>query len=385
MIVVVVGLGTMLGKMLAESGGAGVIADGLVRALGARRLDWAVLLAAFVVGLPVFFAVGLVLLAPLVFSLARSTGLPILKLALPLLAGLAVCHTLVPPHPGPVIAVSQLQADMGLTIGWAVLVGLPTAALVGPVLARLLCRSLTISPGGLGAQLQPSQPPLRPPSWGTSVSTILLPVVLMLLGTAAQMGLPAQNPWRSWTDFLASPLVAMLAAVLVSLITFGRWCGFRSPQILRFTEECVGPAATVFLVVGAGGGFSKVLDAAGVDEVLADWGRGLSLSPLLLGWLVGAALRVAVGSATVAITMASAILAPIIATHPEINRELLVVALGAGTIAVSHLNDGGFWFVKEYFGLSVLETFRTWTLMVTLASVVALALVFVCDSLSRAL
>jgi GntP family gluconate:H+ symporter len=383
LIVVVVGLGTMLGKMLAESGGAMVLSHGLIRVLGERWLDWAVLLAAFIIGLPVFFAVGLVLLAPVVFSLARTTGAPILKLGLPLLAGLAVCHTFVPPHPGPVVAVGQLGADMGATIGWAILVGLPTAALVGPVFARALEGRLEVAMGGLGAQLQPSTPPGRLPGWGTSAFTVLLPVLLMLFATATELGLEETSRWRRWAGFLGSPLVAMLAAVLLSLVTFGVRCGFNRAQLLRFTDDCVGPAASIFLVVGAGGGFSKVLDVAGVDEVLAGWGRGLSLSPLVLAWLVAAALRIAVGSATVAITMASAIVAPVAAAHPDVNRELLVVALGAGTIILSHLNDGGFWFVKEYFGLTVPQTFRTWTLMVTLASGIALGLVLLLDFLLR--
>ncbi|MCC7374027.1 MAG: hypothetical protein IT581_05195 [Verrucomicrobiales bacterium] len=377
LIVVVVGLGTMLGKMLSESGGAQVIADGLTRGLGAKRLDWAIVLAAFVVGLPVFFAVGLVLLAPLVFTLARGTGQPLLRLAIPLLAGLSICHTLVPPHPGPVVAVGRLGADMGLTILLSVAVGLPTALVTGPCLARLLARRMTIPLAGLGAQTATPHTDKRRPGLGISLVTILMPVGLMLLATIAGVVLPEAHPRRDAFAFLGTPLVAMLAAVLLSLATFGRRCGFTSAEILKFTEECVGPAASIFLVVGAGGGFSKVLDTAGVDDAIAAWGGHLSLSPLILSWLIGAALRISVGSATVAITMASAIIAPIAATRPDIRPELLVVALASGSLALSHFNDGGFWFVKEYFGLTVAQTFRTWTLMITLASVFALGLVLI--------
>jgi GntP family gluconate:H+ symporter len=381
LIVVVVGLGTMLGRLLAESGGAASIAHRLVASLGVRRLDWAVFLAAFVVGMPVFFAVGLVLLIPVVFTLARTSGTPMLRLALPLLAGLSVCHTLVPPHPGPVVAVAKLGADMGGTILWAVAIGLPTAAIAGPLLATVLGRWITVAPGGLGAQLQATQPPPRPAGWAVSLGTILLPVLLMLVATLAVTTLPKDHPGLPRAGFLGSPLVAMLLAVLVAIFTLGRRCGFSGAQVLEFTEKCLGPAASIFLVVGAGGGFSKVLDAAGVDDAIAAWGRGLALSPLLLGWLVAAALRVAVGSATVAITLASAIVAPVAASHPGTHLELLVVALGAGTLALSHLNDGGFWFVKEYFGLTVAQTFRTWTVMVTLASVIALGFVLLADAL----
>lgn len=381
LIVVVVGLGTMLGRLLAESGGAVSIANALVNLLGVRRLGWAVLVAAFVVGMPVFFAVGLVLLIPVVFTLARTTGTPMLRLALPLLAGLSVCHTLVPPHPGPVVAVQKLGADMGWTILWSVIIGFPTAALVGPLLAGALSRRMTIAPGGLGAEMRSTQPPPRPAGWPVSLATILLPVALMLLSTAAVTLLPEGDPWRLRAGFLGSPLVAMLLAVLVALLTLGRHCGFSGAQVLKFTEDCLGPAASIFLVVGAGGGFSKVLDAAGIDDAIAAWGRDLALSPLLLGWLVAAALRVAVGSSTVAITLASAIVAPVAAAHPGTRPELLVVALGAGTLMLSHFNDGGFWFVKEYFGLTVSQTFRSWTVMVSLASVLALGLVLLADAI----
>ncbi|MBX3748222.1 MAG: gluconate:H+ symporter [Verrucomicrobiae bacterium] len=385
LIVVVVGLGTMLGRMLAESGGATVLAETLVRRMGPRRLPWAVLFASFLVAFPVFFAVGLVLLAPVVVGLARTTGTPMIRLALPLLAGLAVCHTLVPPHPGPVVAVGLLQADMGLTILWATVIGLPTAALCGPFLTRFLERGIPPAPAGLGARLQPTSTPARPPSPSIATLTILLPVGLMLLASGADLLLPAAHPARPWTAFAGAPLVAMLAAVLLSLHTFGTRCGFSRDQSLKFTEDCVGPAASIFLVVGAGGGFSRVLDVAGVDDALAGWGAQLALSPLLLAYVVAASLRVAVGSATVAITMASAIVAPVAAVHPDVRPELLVVALGAGTLTLSHFNDGGFWFVKEYFGLTVGQTFRTWTVMVTAASLVALALVLLADRILRTL
>lgn len=372
LIAVVVGLGTMLGKLLAESGGATVIAERCIRAFGERRLDWAILVAAFLVGMPVFFGVGLVLLVPVVFTLGAAARVPFLRLALPMLAALSVCHTLVPPHPGPVVAIGRLQADMGRTILWSVLVGFPTAILVGPLLARVLERHAAIAPGGLGAQFKPSRPPTRPPGFGISIATILLPVVLMLATTIAEIALPKTHVARPWIAFVGSPLIAMLLAVLVALVTFGFRAGFGAAETLRFLEDCLGPAAGIFLVVGAGGGFSKVLDGAGVDDAIAQWGKGLALSPLVLGWIVAALLRVAVGSATVAITMASAILAPIAETRPETSRELLVVAIAAGSLILSHVNDGGFWLVKEYFGLTIPQTLRTWTLMITLASGLAL-------------
>ena len=371
-IAVVVGLGTMLGKMLAESGGAEVIATTFIRVFGPSRLPWAILFIAFIVGLPVFFGVGVVLLIPIVFTLARQTKTPLLALGLPMVAGLSVAHGLVPPHPGPMVAIEKLGADAGKTILYATLIGLPTAIIAGPLFARFIVPRVSVELGGIGGKLLPLVAARPRPGFALTLFTILLPVLLMLAATIADVTLPKTAPARAWADFLGSPLVAMLAAVLFSFWSFGRACGFDRKQVLQFTEDCVGPAASILLVVGAGGGFSKVLDASGAARAIAELAQGLALSPLLLGWLVAAAIRVAVGSATVAITMAAAILAPIAAAHPGTNRELLVIALGAGSLVLSHLNDGGFWFVKEYLNLSVAQTLKTWTVLETIIAVVAL-------------
>jgi GntP family gluconate:H+ symporter len=195
----------------------------------------------------------------------------------------------------------------------------------------------------------------------------------MLMATAFNVsGLPRDHAAREWADFLGSPSVAMLIAVLVSFWTFGWNCGLSSAQILRFSEQCVGPAASIILVVGAGGGFSMVLTASGVGQAIAEMGSNIPVSPLLLGWVIAGLLRIAVGSATVAVMMAASLMGPILVTRPEINRELLVLAMGAGSLLLSHVNDGGFWFVKEYFGMTVPQTLRTWTVVETGISTVAI-------------
>jgi GntP family gluconate:H+ symporter len=378
-IAVVVALGTMLGKMLSESGGAEVIAARFIELLGHRRLPWTMLLVAFIVGLPVFFAVGLVLLIPIVYTLVRETKTPLLALGLPLVAGLSVAHGLVPPHPGPLAAIERLGADTGKTIFYATLVGLPTAIIGGPLFARFIGPRVPVEVGGLGAQLVSPARPAKVPGFAITLFTILLPVLLMLLATVAEVALDKENPARAWAAFLGSPLVALLVAVLFSFYSFGRKCGIGRNQILKFTDECVGPAAGIMLVVGAGGGFSKVIEASGAADAIAGWAKGSSLSPVLLGWLAAALVRVAVGSATVAITLGAAILAPVAGSHPETNREVLVIALGAGSLMLSHLNDGGFWFVKEYFNLTVAQTLKTWTVMETIMSVVGLVLVLLLE------
>jgi GntP family gluconate:H+ symporter len=380
-VAVVVGLGTMLGKMLAESGGAEAVARAFVRFFGEHRIHWTLVFVSFVVGLPVFFAVGLVLLVPIIFALAKETKRPLLFLGIPVAAGLAASHTLVPPHPGPMIAIATLGADVGKTILYAVVVGLPVAIIGGPIFGRFISRRIIPEPGGIGEKLVANTERVCAPGVGITLFTILLPVLLMVLATLADLTLPVNHRVRTIADFAGAPLTAMLIAVLFSFWSFGKRCGFRREQILRFTEDCVGPAATIFLVVGAGGGFSRVLQDSGTGKAIADVAQNLPISPLLLGWLVAALIRVAVGSATVSISMTAGLLAPIAAATAGLDLELLVVAISAGSLILSHLNDGGFWFVKEYYNLTVAQTLKSWTLMITIMSVMSLFIVLVLDAI----
>ena len=372
---VVVGLGMMLGKMLSESGGAHVIAQTFIRLLGERRLPWAMLIVAFVVGVPVLFSVGLVLLVPIVYAIARETNTPLMRVAIPLVAGLSVSQGFLPPHPGPMLAIEQIGADVGKTLLYGVLVGIPTAIVAGPIFGALVGSRMTVNLGHLGERHTKEVPSHQPPSFGLTLLTILLPVMLMLLSSLADLALPKANLWREWANFIGSPIIAMLLAVLLSIYTFGYSRGFNGKKILKFLEESVGPAAAILLIVGAGGGLSKMLERGGVGAAIADIVEHAKVSPLLLGWVVAASIRVAVGSATVAITMASAIMAPVAANTPGINRELLVLAMGAGSLFLSHVNDGGFWLVKESFNLTVPQTLKTWTVLETCIGLVALGLV----------
>lgn len=370
-IALVIGLGTVMGKLLAESGGALVVSRALVHALGERRLDWALMFSGFIIGLPVFFQVGLVLLAPVLFTLRRQTGTPLLRLGLPLVAGLSAAHGLVPPHPGPLAAIERLGADTGLTILYSLLVGVPVAILAGPIFCRVVTRYVEAEPGAMADQLTGTSTASRAPSLAATLLTILTPVLLMLLAAFAQAAM-TDGPARRWIAFAGSPLVAMLAATLLALITFGYVCGFDRGRLLRFAEESLPPIAGVLLVVGAGGGFGRVLDAAGVDTAISHAMGGMRLSPLVLGWVIASLLRVAVGSATVAVVTAASIMAPIVAPMPEVNKELLVVSIGAGSLIASHVNDGGFWLSKEYLNMSVLQTVGTWTVIETIIAVAGL-------------
>ena len=371
-IAMVVGLGTIIGKLLAESGGAVVVSRVLVSALGEKRLDWAMLLSGFLIGLPVFFQVGLVLLAPVLFTAIRQTGTPMLRLGIPLIAGLSVSHGLVPPHPGPLAAIERLGADTGRTLFYSLIIGLPVAMAAGPMFGRFISRRVHVEVGGLADQLSTAVAAPRTPSLGITLMTILMPVLLMLLAALAQATL-ADGPLRQWLAFAGSPLVAMLLAALLALYTFGTACGFDRGRLLRFAEESVPPIAGVLLVVGAGGGFGRVLDAAGVDTAIAQSMSGMQLSPMVLGWVVAALLRLSVGSATVATVTAASIMAPIATAMPGTNKDLLVIAIGAGSLIASHVNDGGFWLVKEYFNMSIPQTVSTWTVLETIVSVLGLA------------
>ncbi|MDB6155590.1 MAG: permease DsdX [Chthoniobacteraceae bacterium] len=377
----IIGLGTILGKLLAESGAAEVIANAMVRLFGEKRIDYAVMVVAFLVGISVFFGVGIVILGPIGFMLARRTGMPILRLMLPLAAGLSTAHGLIPPHPGPMAAIGLIGADTGKTILWSLVIGAPTALITGPFLARWVAPKVPVAIGGLGSEAisRPEAP--RAPGFALSVFTMLLPVLLMLLGTAAQIFLPAGSGVRLVASFLAEPVVAMLIAVLVSFWTFGVHCGLTGSQILKFSEQCVAPAASILLLIGAGGGFSRVLTDSGVGKAIADTSSTWPVSPLLLGWLIAGALRIAVGSATVAVTMAAGIMASVLQKCPGTNRELLVLAMGAGSLILSHVNDSGFWFVKEYLGMSVSQTLRTWTVVETGIAVISIIFILGANAL----
>ncbi len=372
-IAVVVGLGTMLGKIMAESGGAERIASTLIARFGERRIHWAMMIVAFIVGIPVFFQVGFVLLMPLVFSIAKRTGMPLIKVALPLLAGLSVVHGLVPPHPAAMLAVSAYKADIGKTILYALVIGLPTAALAGPLYAPWIARRVVLGPNPMAEQLQ-GRAHTTLPEFGITLFTILIPVVLMLVASAADVTLDTNSMWRRAGDFVGSPVVALLIALLVSFVTLGRAAGFTREQLQDFTNACLAPTATIILIIGAGGGFNRVLIESGVGRAIANLALGTHASPIVMAWVVAALIRISTGSATVAMTTAAGIVAPIAAAMPSSNAELLVIATGAGALILSHVNDSGFWLVKEYLNLTVAQTLRTWTVTSTIIGVAGLLL-----------
>ncbi len=379
-IALIVALGTMLGKMMAESGGAERIARTLIARFGTGNVHWAMMLIAFCIGLPIFFEVGFVLLIPIVLNVPRRTGVPLLLVGLPMVAGLSVVHGLVPPHPAAMLAVHAYGADVGRTVFYALLVGLPTAALAGPVFARVVARRVALpAHNPMEAALLDEGhgriPDEQLPGFGITIATVLLPVALMLLGGWADQIATPGSPLNHGLRFIGHSVVALLLATLLSFVTLGLMRGFNREQILKFSQECLAPTAAITLLVGAGGGLNGILVHTGVASQIIDLSRQFQLSPLLMGWTMAALMRIATGSATVAMTTASGIVAPIAAALGYPHPELLVLATGAGSVVLSHVNDGGFWLVKEYFNMSVAQTFKTWTVLETLISVTALALV----------
>ena len=378
-IAIVVGLGTMLGKVMAESGAAACIANTLIRRFGERRVHWALLVVAFILGIPVFFQVGFVLLVPLVFTIARRTGLSLVKLGIPLVAGLSVVHGMLPPHPAAMLAVSAFDADVGRTILYGLLVGLPTAALAGPLFGSWIARRIVLTGENPIADqlsdLHASDVPGAPatlPGFGISLFTVLIPVLLMLLAGAADGIRAAGDALRGTLHFIGNPIVALFLALLFSFWSLARARHFTREQVLAFCNDCLGPTASILLVIGAGAGFNQVLVASGVGRVVADLARGLHASPLLLAWIVAAVIRVATGSATVAMTTAAGIVAPIGAAMPGTRPELLVLATGAGALVLSHVNDSGFWLIKEFFNMTVPQTLKTWTVAETIIGIAGL-------------
>jgi gluconate:H+ symporter, GntP family len=373
-IAIVVGIGTMLGKIMAESGAAARIATTLMRWFGEARVHWALMFVAFILGIPVFFQVGFVLLIPLVFTIARRTGLSLIKIGIPLVAGLSVVHGMLPPHPAAMLAVGIFHADIGRTILYGLIVGLPTAALAGPIYGAWISRRIVLpSENALAVQLSEREGDANAPLPGFAISlfTVLVPVILMLLATAADALLPIASALRTTLHFIGNPIVALLLALLFSFWSLARVRRFSRDQVLKFCNDCLAPTATILLVIGAGAGFNQVLVASGVGKAVADVARVSHASPIVLAWVVAALIRVATGSATVAMTTASGIVAPFAASLGT-PAELLVLATGAGSLVLSHVNDAGFWLVKEFFDMSVTQTLETWTVAETIIGVAGL-------------
>jgi GntP family gluconate:H+ symporter len=377
-----IALGAMLGKLLAESGGADRVVDTLIKRSGRRLLPWTMGLVALIVGLPMFFEIGLVLLLPVIVLVTKRSGLPLMRIAIPALAGLSVLHGLIPPHPGPLVAISQIHAQLGITLALGIVVAIPTAIVGGPLFSYVAARWVPVgapeSAGGVvtTGERTMSEEVARPPSFAVTLATILFPVVLMLLKALADIVWDKSTPAaKSVADFIGEPLVAMTLGVLLAMFTFGYAVGFRGSQIADRLGASLAPIATILLIVGAGGGFKQTLVGAGVGDSIGKAAHNSGIPLLVIGYLLAVAIRLATGSATVATTTAAGIIGPLAHALPSSHLALLALAVGTGSLFFSHVNDAGFWLVNQSFRLSVGRTFATWSIMETIVSVVGFGFV----------
>jgi len=380
---IILALGTMLGKLLAESGGAERIASTILERSGDDKVPWAMAVVAMIVGIPLFFEIGVVLLIPIIFTMAARVharapegtdiGRTYLLVGIPALAGLSVLHGLVPPHPGPLIAIDALKADIGTTILYGFVIAVPTVAIAGPVFAKYASRWATSNPPqDLLDQVAKDTTHDNPPGFGVTIFTVLLPVFIMLARTVADVSFDEDDSVRQWADFIGDPIIALLIGVLVALYTFGFARGFDRDNISGFLGASLPPTAAILLIIGAGGGFKGVLVDSGIGDAIAKGVESADISALILGWVVAVLIRLATGSATVATVTAAGIMAPIVAGGVTVDRPLLALAIGAGSLFFSHVNDAGFWLINQYFGMSVPDTIKTWSVMETIISVVGL-------------
>jgi gluconate:H+ symporter, GntP family len=335
-----------------------------------------------IIGLPMFFEIGLVLLLPVIVLVAQRSGQRLMRIAIPALAGLSALHGLVPPHPGPLSAISAVHANLGVTLGLGLIIAIPSVVIAGPLFSILAARWVPVHApehaGGIDTTVGQDPEVGRPPSFGITLATILFPVVLMLGKALTDIIWPnADNPpqVRVFFDFIGEPLVAMTLAVLLAMVTFGYAVGFSASKVSSKIAASVGPIAAVILIVGAGGGFKETLIGAGVGDSVAKWANGASISVVVLGYLIAVALRLATGSATVATVTAAGIVGPLAAGLSTPHAALLALAIGCGSLFFSQVNDAGFWLVKELFGLSVGQTFATWSVMETVLSLVGFGFV----------
>ncbi|HWE88792.1 MAG TPA: gluconate:H+ symporter [Pseudonocardiaceae bacterium] len=370
-----IALGAMFGKLLADSGGADQIVDTIVGHSSRRSLPWAMAAVGALIGLPMFFEIGLVLLMPVIYLVSRRSGQSLIQVGIPALAGLSVIHGLVPPHPGPMVAVTALHANLGVTLGLGVLIALPTVVIAGPLFGKLAARWVDVPAPDL-FQTPERDDDVPRPSFAVTIGSVLLPIALMLGKAIVDIAVTGSTV-RGVFDFLGTPIIALLIAVVVAMFTLGGGARMNRQAVRDSLQSGLPPIAGIVLIVSAGGGFKQILIDTGIGKLVANWVTGSGISVLLLAWFVAVLIRLATGSATVATVTASGILAPLATSLGTAQTSLLVLAIGAGSLFFSHVNDAGFWLVKEYFGTTVWQNIKTWSIMETILSVGGLGFVLI--------
>ncbi len=377
-VAVVVGLGAMFGRMLEVSGGAERLAQTLIGKFGEKNAQWALGVTGFIVAIPVFFDVGFIILVPIVYGLARKTGKSLLYYGIPLLAGLAVTHSFIPPTPGPIAVANLVGADLGWVILFGAIAGIPAMILAGPVFGKYIAKKIHVTvPDYMEVEEKKYDKEL--PNFGLIAFLVLIPLVLILLNTLSGVLLPEGNGLRSFLTFLGHPFVALTIATLLTFVLLGTKRGYSRQEVQEIATKALEPAGIIILVTGAGGVFKQILIDSGVGKVLGDMMASSSLSPILLAFVIAALVRVAQGSATVAMVTAAGLITPLIQTlgleGPMLG--LMVISIASGATIASHVNDSGFWLVNRYFGLNVKDTLKAWTVMETIIALVGFITVFI--------
>ncbi|MDW8569568.1 gluconate:H+ symporter [Staphylococcus shinii] len=383
-IAIIFGLGSILGKLLSDGGGATRIADTLINVFGKKYVTWAMIIASFIIGISLFLEVAFVLLIPLVFTLAKRMQISNLTVGLPMATSIAVTHGFLPPHPGPVAISEAVNANIGHVLMYGVIIGIPLAIIVGgifPKIAHKLTPEAFKREGNQAAVGEFKAFENKDlPSFGMSLLTALAPVILMLLATIVQLITGNEDGKASGFEgfiyFIGTSVTAMLIAVLFAIYSMGIRRKQSMKQIMDTVSNAITPIAMLILIIGGGGTFKQILIDGGVGDTISEIFKGTEMSPLILAWLAAALLRTALGSTTVAAISSVGIVLPLLQST-DVNISLVVLAIGAGSIFCSHVNDAGFWMFKEYFGLTMKETFLTWTLLESILSVIGLGLILI--------
>ncbi|MDF2503993.1 MULTISPECIES: gluconate:H+ symporter [Clostridium] len=366
----ILGFGAMFGKLIADSGAAQRISRSLINKFGVKRIQWAVVITGFIVGIAMFYEVGFVLLIPLVFTIAEFTELPLLYIGIPMAAALSVTHGFLPPHPGPVAIATIYGASVSMTLIYGIIIAIPTVIIAGPFLTRFVKKfDRKANDNSLfKAEIFTEE---EMPSFSTSVLTAIIPPILMAFSAICEMALPKTSQIRHFGEFIGSPLMAMFISIIVAIFTLGLMRGKKIEDVMKTVAEAASGIAMILLIVGGGGALKQVLIDSGVGKYIATIMAGTNISPLILAWGIAAILRLSLGSATVAAMTTAGIVLPMISAT-SVNPALMVLATGAGSLIFSHVNDPGFWMFKEYFGLSIGETIKSWSVMETIISVMGL-------------
>lgn len=368
---IIIGFGTILGKMLEVSGGAERVARTMLDTMGERRAPWVMTIVGLIAGIPVFFEVGFVLLFPLIFIVARQAKMSPLRVGIPLAISLMIVHSMVPPHPAAFAITEIMGADVGKVILYALLIGVPTAIIAGPVWAKFISRKC--STGELNeSEVKAPTPVEKLPGFGITLFTILLPLLIMVTKTISVLFLTKDSMSYNLVTFLGNPIIALLISVFVAYYTLGLSRGLKMKDLLSLTEDGFKSIASILLIIGGGGAFNALLIDSGLGTELSNIMTSLNMNPIILAWLVASILHLAIGSVTVAMLSAAGIVAPLMAIYPNVSPEILVLAIGAGAIGWCHVNDSAFWLVKEFLGLSLPDAFKSFTAASLIASIVAL-------------